>query len=84
MQANNWTFDTARASNGTYGLKFKTFQAALDSKNVDYTISKVRIAVKDGKSFIVASSYEGTILGLRFEGKKIWENKLSAFMNHDI
>ncbi|MGA9639457.1 hypothetical protein [Flavobacterium sp.] len=83
-QPENWSFDNTKVASGTYSLKFKTATATLESKDVIYTISKVRTAVKSGKSFIIASSYEGTILGLRFDGKKIWENKLSGFMNHDL
>ncbi|WP_282135251.1 hypothetical protein [Seonamhaeicola maritimus] len=49
-----------------------------------YTISKVRTANNSKNSYIVASSFEGTVLGISYEGKKLWENKLSGFMNHDI
>ncbi|WPR71405.1 hypothetical protein SLW70_15935 [Flavobacterium sp. NG2] len=80
----NWSFDNTKAASGTYSLKFKTIEKSLDSKDVNYTISKIRTAIKDNKSYIVASSYEGTVLGLRYDGKKIWENKLSGFMNHDL
>ncbi|WP_366184338.1 PQQ-binding-like beta-propeller repeat protein [Flavobacterium ovatum] len=83
-QTTNWTFDASKPATGSYSLKFSSQPQTLSSKDVNYTISKIRTAVKNGKSFIVASSYEGTIVGLRYDGKKIWENKLSGFMNHDL
>ncbi|WP_298488113.1 WD40 repeat domain-containing protein [uncultured Maribacter sp.] len=48
------------------------------------TISKVRTAQNNGKNYIIGSSYEGTIIAVSYEGKRLWENKLSGFMNHDI
>ncbi|WP_139957419.1 PQQ-binding-like beta-propeller repeat protein [Flavicella sediminum] len=48
------------------------------------TISKVRTAQNRGKSYIVASSYEGTLIGVSYEGKILWKNELSGFMNHDV
>lgn len=49
-----------------------------------YTITKVRTAISNKKSFIVASSYEGTVMGISYDGKVLWKNALSGFMNHDI
>ncbi|MCG9793686.1 PQQ-binding-like beta-propeller repeat protein [Flavobacterium algicola] len=49
-----------------------------------YTITKVRTALDKKKSFVVASSYEGTLLGISYEGKILWKNALSGFMNQDI
>ena len=49
-----------------------------------YTISKMRTAYKDGNSYIVASSYEGTVLGMQYDGTILWANTLSGFMNHDL
>ncbi|MCW2118795.1 PQQ-binding-like beta-propeller repeat protein [Flavobacterium sp. 7A] len=83
-QPANWSFDNTKVATGTYSLKFNSEAIAVSTKDVNYTISKIRSAVKDGKSYIVASSYEGTVLGIRYDGKKIWENKLSGFMNHDL
>ncbi|WP_346882066.1 hypothetical protein [uncultured Algibacter sp.] len=57
---------------------------ALYSIETAYTISKVRTALKNGKPYIIASSFEGTLLGVSYEGETLWENKLSGFMNHDI
>lgn len=56
----------------------------LMSIQTPYTISKVTTA-KIGKSpYIVASSYEGTLLCYDFDGKMLWENKLSGYYNQDI
>ncbi|BAX81102.1 outer membrane protein assembly factor BamB family protein [Labilibaculum antarcticum] len=49
-----------------------------------YTISKVRTAKKDGSTYLLASSYEGTVLAVSYSGKVLWENQLSGFMNHDV
>lgn len=49
-----------------------------------YTITKVRTALDKKQSFVVASSYEGTLLGISLEGKILWKNVLSGFMNQDI
>ncbi|UMB61741.1 hypothetical protein MHL31_05920 [Lutibacter sp. A80] len=54
------------------------------SIETDYTILKVRPAKINKKPYIVASSFEGTLIGVSYEGKILWENKLSGFMNHDI
>ncbi|MBE0393179.1 Lambda-carrageenase [Flavobacterium sp. PL0002] len=84
IQTSSWTFDTKNPSTGSYSLKFGSQPDTVNDNDVNYTISKVRTAVKNGKSFIVGSSYEGTIVALRYDGKLIWENKLSGFMNHDL
>lgn len=49
-----------------------------------YTISKVRTALRQGQSIIVASSYHGTVLGIGYNGEILWQNELSGFMNHDL
>ncbi|AZQ63912.1 hypothetical protein EI427_17275 [Flammeovirga pectinis] len=54
------------------------------SFDTDYTISLVRNAQINGGNYIVANSYEGTILVFTEDGKKVWENKLSGFANHDV
>lgn len=54
------------------------------SLDTGYTVSKVRTAHKDGNSYIVASSYEGILLGMEYDGTVLWTNTLSGFMNHDL
>ncbi|APU11040.1 hypothetical protein A5M85_12315 [Cellulophaga lytica] len=49
-----------------------------------YTITKVRTAINKTASYIVATSFEGTIIGVSYDGNILWKNKLSGFMNHDI
>ncbi|MCL7752988.1 PQQ-binding-like beta-propeller repeat protein [Polaribacter sp. Z022] len=55
-------------------------------KSIDtkHTISKVRIAKKKGKNYIVNSSFKGTLLAIDYNGKTLWKNKLSGFMNQDV
>jgi len=57
---------------------------SLTSIDTGYTITKVRTAVRQGQSRIVASSYEGTVLAIGHDGKRLWRNELSGFMNHDL
>ena len=57
---------------------------ALFSIETGYTVSKVRTAKNNKGTFIVASSYEGTLLGVSYDGAILWKNELSGFMNHDI
>ncbi len=49
-----------------------------------YTISRVTTAEIDQKPYIVASSYEGTVVAYDFEGNLLWENPLSGYYNQDI
>ena len=58
--------------------------SALYSIETPYTISKVRSANQKSGSYIVGSSYEGTLLAVDYDGKVLWENKLSGYMNHDV
>ena len=57
---------------------------ALTSIDTGLTICKVRSAVNRGIPYLVASSYEGTVLGVSFQGKIGWKNALSGFMNRDL
>jgi len=54
------------------------------SIDTEYTISKVRTANTKNKRYIVASTYEGTLLGVSYDGKILWKHELSGFMNHDV
>jgi len=58
--------------------------AGLTSFDTGYTITKVRTAQDSGVSHIVASSYEGTVLAIRYDGTVLWKNELSGFMNRDL
>lgn len=48
------------------------------------TITKVRTAVDKSGSYMVASSYEGSVLSATYNKGVTWENKLSGYMNHDL
>ena len=57
---------------------------ALVSIETGHTVSNVRTATGPNGEYIVASTYDGIVLGYSFDGKKLWENALSGFMNHDL
>lgn len=56
----------------------------VQSIDTGLTLSKVRTARQGGHSYIVASSYEGTLLGLAYDGTLLWTHTLSGFMNQDL
>lgn len=56
----------------------------ITSLETGYTITKVRTAQNKNNTYVVATSFEGTVMGVSFSGKILWKNKLSGFMNHDI
>ncbi|TWT80797.1 Lambda-carrageenase precursor [Planctomycetes bacterium CA13] len=67
------------------GLTRSSFGAdGVTSIETGYTVSKVRTALIKGNSYVVASSYEGTVFGIAYSGRVGWENKLSGYMNHDL
>lgn len=57
---------------------------AIKSIDVNYTITNVEIASNKQDKFIVANSYEGSLLGVSIDGTILWKNPISGFMNHDI
>ena len=59
-------------------------KSALFSIETGYTISKVRTAQNNKETYVVASTYEGTVLGVSYDGEVLWKNELSGFMNHDV
>lgn len=58
--------------------------SGVQSIETGYTITKVRTAINKKQTYVIATSYEGTILAVSYNGDILWENKLSGFMNHDI
>ncbi|MFC7293079.1 hypothetical protein [Hirschia litorea] len=58
--------------------------SAIHSIDTGYTVTNVRTATYQGGEYIIANTFEGTLLAYDFNGKKLWENKLSGFMNHDV
>ncbi|RKR12143.1 hypothetical protein CLV91_2266 [Maribacter vaceletii] len=69
--------------NHVYGFQKQDFNS-IEQFETGLTISKVRTAQNKKQTFILGSSYEGTIIAVSYEGKRLWENKLSGFMNHDV
>ena len=58
--------------------------AGFTSIDTGYTNCKVRSAVHRGIAYIVARSYEGTVLGISYDGRICGKNELSGFMNRDL
>jgi hypothetical protein len=75
---------TSAYTQASITAKTPDITSAMYSIETPYTISKVRAANQNSGSYIVGSSYEGTILAVNYDGKVLWENKLSGFMNHDV
>jgi WD40 repeat protein len=71
---------TAIMSSGIVGAQ----TAGFNSLETGLTICKVRSAANHGVPYIVASSYEGTVLGISYDGRVLWKNVLSGFMNRDL
>lgn len=65
-------------------IKRTKLNNAIVSIETGLTILKVRAATNKQQDYIVASSYEGTLLGVSFDGKTLWKNPLSGFINHDV
>ncbi|MDO6760960.1 PQQ-binding-like beta-propeller repeat protein [Tamlana sp. 2_MG-2023] len=59
-------------------------KSELYSIDTKYTITKVRTGKTKKETILLASSYEGTVLGISFDGEILWKNPLSGFMNHDL
>lgn len=59
-------------------------QNGLQSIETGYTISNVRTATNANGKYIIANSYEGTILAIDYSGTILWSNPLSGYMNHDV
>jgi len=56
----------------------------LRSLETGYTMMRVRTGMDVSNSFIVAASYEGTIVRMDFAGEALWTNALSGYMVHDL
>ncbi|WP_139263234.1 PQQ-binding-like beta-propeller repeat protein [Flammeovirga pacifica] len=48
------------------------------------TILLVRVAKVVDQSYIVASDYNGMLMGIDYNGQIKWKNELSGFVNHDV
>jgi hypothetical protein len=69
---------------GTVRLSLAQTETPVLSFDTGSTVSKVRTARQGARAWIVASSYEGTLLGLTYEGTLLWTHTLSGFMNRDL
>ncbi len=58
--------------------------AGLSSFDTGHTISLVRHATSTNGQFIAASSYEGAVVAIDFNGTVLWEKELSGVTNHDL
>ncbi len=86
-----WSLSSTNAASGNHSMNFSVAEddklyehSALQSIETGYTIMQVRTMQVDDETFLVGTSYEGTIVCFSYNGMKIWENKLSGYMNHDI
>ena len=78
-------FITSILNANSFNVESKiTANPGIISIETGLTITKVRTAQNKGKSYVIASSYEGTVIGVSYKGKVLWKNKLSGFMNHDV
>ena len=77
-QTENWKVSTDRKSKGSQSLQFSLENTAIKSIVTPYTISKVRNAIVNGKSIIIASSYDGRVLAVNFDGTILWDVGLKA------
>ena len=48
------------------------------------TILMVKTAKKNNSTLIIASDYDGQLMGIDYNGNILWKNPLSGFMNNDI
>ncbi|WP_139957420.1 PQQ-binding-like beta-propeller repeat protein [Flavicella sediminum] len=87
---NHWEISSAKAFSGQNSLKYEVNSSsvfkpqAITSIDTEHTISKVRSIKIQGENCVIASSYEGTIMAVGYDGIIRWKNELSGFMNHDI
>lgn len=86
-----WSISSEKVQSGTNSLKFKVDAKdvlentpALYSIETGYTIMQVRTQQVKDETRLIGTSYEGTLVCFNYDGLKIWENKLSGFMNHDV
>ncbi len=84
----NFSFSTSHVAEGNQSLRFAGIQSythnGIISIETGMTISKVRTALLNGEEIIVASSFEGTVMGISYDGVILWKNELNGFYNHDL
>ncbi len=85
-----WNVTNAKSATGDYALEYNVpFDSEFLSKSLysietGHTIHKVRTANFNNEAHIIASSYDGIVMAVAFDGGVLWKNKLSGFMVHDM
>ncbi|MDO6801785.1 hypothetical protein Q4595_04950 [Wenyingzhuangia sp. 1_MG-2023] len=84
-----WSISDSKSFKGSKSLQYKLPEkvkenGAILSIETGHTIHKVRTASFNNVSSIVASSYDGIVMAIGFDGVILWKNKLSGFMVHDF
>ncbi len=86
-----WAITDEKSVSGSKSLSYKVAEDAifynengLTSIETGHTLQKVRTAEGYGDTYIVASSYDGIVMGIAYDGAILWKNELSGFMVHDI
>lgn len=71
----NWEVSGTKKASGNKSLKFSAerLDKAITSLLTPYTISKVITAAQNGTSVIIATSYEGRVLGINYSGAIVWD-----------
>ncbi|WP_139957412.1 hypothetical protein [Flavicella sediminum] len=85
-----WSLSENKAASGDYALKYEVPESdqllSPDFYSIEtgHTIHKIRTANFISQTAIIASSYEGIVMRIGFDGVILWKNKLSGFMVHDF
>lgn len=84
-------FSSEQFSEGATSLKFTIptdgvlDNNAINSIDTGHTIMKVRTANVNGKQIIVASDYDGVMIGVDYSGVVLWKTDIGqGIMNHDV
>ncbi|WP_066631829.1 hypothetical protein [Labilibacter marinus] len=86
----NWSISSNEAAKGSKSLNYLVNENSvlqdkgLVSIETGHTIQKVRVAKENDNNYIVASSYEGVLMGVSYGGNVLWKNNLTGYMVHDI
>lgn len=86
-----WSISSERNFEGKSSLSYSIPKGSDINRNgiysidTDHTISLVRTAKGRDGEYIIASTYEGAVLGISYAGLILWKNNLGkGIMNHDV
>ncbi|WP_083634632.1 hypothetical protein [Saccharicrinis aurantiacus] len=84
-----WKLTTEKSVSENTSLKYDIQDVyssqAIVSIDVEHTIRKLKTAITTNGNIIVASSYNGVVMGIDYSGVILWKNDLGkGIMNHDI